>query len=131
MKAVFLLGRVLFGGFFLYNGINHLKSRAALTPYAQAKGVPNPEIAVPASGALLLASGASLLLGMRPKLGALGVVGFLAITSLSMHDFWNAADPSQSQNDMIHFSKNMALLGAALALMSVEEPWPVSFGRKS
>jgi hypothetical protein len=29
---------------------------------------------------------------------------------------------------MIHFSKNMALLGAALALMSVEEPWPASLG---
>jgi hypothetical protein len=29
-------------------------------------------------------------------------------------------------NDMINFSKNMALLGAALALMGVEEPWPAS-----
>jgi hypothetical protein len=27
---------------------------------------------------------------------------------------------------MIHFSKNMALLGAAIALMGVDEPWPAS-----
>ncbi len=27
---------------------------------------------------------------------------------------------------MINFSKNMALLGGALALMGVEEPWPAS-----
>jgi hypothetical protein len=27
---------------------------------------------------------------------------------------------------MVNFSKNLALLGAALALMAVEEPWPVS-----
>jgi putative oxidoreductase len=131
MKAVFVLGRLLFGGFFLYNGINHLKSRAALTPYAQAKGIPSPDLAVPASGALLIAAGTSIVLGLRPKLGALGTVGFLAAASFGMHDFWNAEDPGQSQNDMIHFSKNMALLGAALALMSVEEPWPVSLGRKS
>jgi hypothetical protein len=28
--------------------------------------------------------------------------------------------------EMIQFSKNMALLGGALALMSIEEPWPAS-----
>jgi hypothetical protein len=28
--------------------------------------------------------------------------------------------------EMIQFSKNMALLGGALALMAVEEPWPAS-----
>ncbi len=27
---------------------------------------------------------------------------------------------------MINFSKNAALLGGALALMSIEEPWPAS-----
>jgi hypothetical protein len=44
-----------------------------------------------------------------------------------MHDFWNQ-EPAQQTNDMIHFSKNMALLGAALALMGVPEPWPASLG---
>jgi hypothetical protein len=29
-------------------------------------------------------------------------------------------------NEMINFSKNMALLGSALALMGVDEPWPIS-----
>lgn len=27
---------------------------------------------------------------------------------------------------MIHFMKNVAMLGGALALMGVEEPWPAS-----
>jgi hypothetical protein len=27
---------------------------------------------------------------------------------------------------MVNFTKNVALLGGALALMGVEEPWPVS-----
>jgi hypothetical protein len=35
-------------------------------------------------------------------------------------------DPQQRMNDMVNFSKNMALLGAGLALMAVEEPWPAS-----
>jgi hypothetical protein len=43
-----------------------------------------------------------------------------------MHDFWKQENPEQRTNDMINFMKNMALLGAAMALMAVEEPWPGS-----
>jgi hypothetical protein len=43
-----------------------------------------------------------------------------------MHDFWRREDPNQRMNDMINFTKNMALLGGATALMGVEEPWPAS-----
>ena len=35
MKAAFLIGRLVFGGFFLYNGINHLKQRKQLGQYAE------------------------------------------------------------------------------------------------
>jgi len=126
MKVPFLLGRLLFGGFFLYNGINHLKERKQLAQYAGAKKVPMPDVAVTASGVMLLAGGASILLGVKPRLGALAIIGFLAGVSPTMHDFWRAEDPSQRMNDMINFSKNMALLGAGLALMAVEEPWPAS-----
>jgi putative oxidoreductase len=126
MKLPFLLGRLAFGGFFLYNGINHLKNRNALSQYAGLKKVPMPEVAVPATGVALIVGGASILLGIKPKFGALAIIGFLAGVSPIMHDFWRAEDPNQRQNDMINFMKNMALLGGALALMGVEEPWPTS-----
>jgi putative oxidoreductase len=38
-----------------------------------------------------------------------------------MHDFWKAQDPEKRQQEMINFSKNMALLGGSLALMGVED----------
>jgi len=126
VKAPFILGRLLFGGFFLYNGINHFKELDGLAQYAKSKKVPNPQLAVAASGAALLVGGASLLLGVKPKLGSAAVAGFLAGVSPVMHDFWKQQDPQQRQMEMIQFSKNMALLGGALALMSVEEPWPAS-----
>ncbi|SRR5579875_1448460 len=128
MKALFLVGRLVLGGFFVYNGINHFKQKQALAQYAGAKNVPNPEMAVLVSGAMLAAGGASLILGMKPKLGALAIIGFLSTVSPAIHDFWNATDPQAKQQDMIHFSKNMALLGAALALAGLEEPWPLSLG---
>jgi putative oxidoreductase len=126
MKAAFLIGRLVFGGFFLYNGINHVKQHKHLSQYAGLKDVPMPEQAVTASTVLLLLGGASILLGMKPKIGTAAVIAFLAAVSPMMHDFWKQKDLSQRQNDMIHFSKNMALLGAAVALMGVKEPWPAS-----
>jgi putative oxidoreductase len=126
MKAAFIIGRLIFGSFFIYNGVNHLKQRKSLAEYAGAKKVPMPDVAVTATGVVLIAGGASILLGVKPKLGAAAIAGFLAGVSPIMHDFWSIEDPNQRMNEMINFSKNLALLGGALALMGMSEPWPAS-----
>lgn len=126
MKAPFLLGRLVFGGYFLYSGIHHFLDRKMLSQYAASKKVPMPDVAVTVTGAALVIGGASILLGVKPKLGTLAVMGFLAGVSPLMHDFWRQQEPGQRQAEMINFTKNMALLGGALALMGVEEPWPAS-----
>jgi putative oxidoreductase len=79
-----------------------------------------------ATGVTLIAGGTSILLGIKPKLGTAAIAGFLAGVSPVMHNFWNIQDPQQRMNEMINFSKNMALLGSAVALMGVNEPWPAS-----
>jgi len=126
MKAPFLIGRLLFGGFFLYNGINLLMKHKQMAPYAESKGVPKPDLAVALAGVPLIIGGASVLIGVKPKLGAAAILGFLAGVSPIMHDFWRHEDPNQRQNEMINFMKNAALAGGALALMGVEEPWEAS-----
>jgi putative oxidoreductase len=127
MKIPFTLGRLLYGGFFLTSGIHHFQDYKKLTAYAQSKGVPHllAPAAVLGSGALLTAGGASLLLGTRPKLGSAAVITFLAGVSPIMHDFWNE-EGDMRDVQMAHFLKNAALLGGALALAGVEEPWPMS-----
>lgn len=132
MKAAFLLGRLVFGGFFIYNGINHLKERKSMGQYAQSKNVPLSEFAVAATGVALIGGGASILLGIKPRAGAAAIAGFLAGVSPVMHDFWRIEDPNQRMNEMINFGKNVALLGSALTLIGLEEPWPASVpvGRK-
>jgi putative oxidoreductase len=126
MKAPFLIGRLLFAGFFINSGINHLQKRKEMAEYARSKGVPEPELAVMLSAIPLLAGGASLLLGVKPKLGAMALLGFLAGVSPVMHDFWRNQDPQERNTNMIMFMKNMALAGGALALMGVNEPWEAS-----
>jgi len=119
VKLPFLLGRFIFGGFFLYNGINHFIQRKEMAQYVSAKNVPMPDAAVTASGVALTLGGASLMLGVKPALGAAAVAWFLAGVSPVMHDFWKVQDPEKRQGEMINFAKNMALLGGALALMGV------------
>jgi putative oxidoreductase len=126
MKAAFLIGRIIFGGFFLYGGLHHFQQRKQLAQYAAAKSVPFPEVAVPVTGAMLLLGGASVLLGVKPKIGTLAIMGFLAGVSPIMHNFWASEDSEHRQNDMVNFMKNIAMLGSAMTLMSMEEPWPMS-----
>jgi uncharacterized membrane protein YphA (DoxX/SURF4 family) len=124
-KAAFLIGRAVLGGYFIYGGINHFKNRKTMAQYAGTKGVPAPHVAVPGTGALMIFGGASILLGVKPRWGALAIIAFLAGVSPLMHDFWAQEDPNQQRAEMVNFTKNMALLGSALTLMGVER-WPVS-----
>ncbi len=126
-KYAFLLGRAAFGGFFLYNAVNHFKRKNQLAQYTASKNVPLPDLSVQLSGVVLGIGAGSLMLGVKPKLGAAAIGGFLAIASPIMHNFWATEDPQQRHNEMIEFMKNMALLGAVLALAAgVREPWPLS-----
>ncbi|HWW84332.1 MAG TPA: DoxX family protein [Vicinamibacterales bacterium] len=126
MRSLHMLGRAVFGGFFIYNGLNHLMNPAQLGQYAAAKGVPSPDVAVQATGALMLAGGVSVLTGLKPRQGLMAIVGFLLPVSLRMHRFWEEQDPAQRTIELVNFTKNMALVGAALALMELREPWPLS-----
>ncbi len=126
MRLPFLLGRLIFGGFFVYNGIHHFQESEQLSQYAGARNVPKPDLAVKATGAVLIAGGTSILLGIKPKLGAAAILGFLAGVSPVMHDFWTHEDPQRRTSEMVNFAKNVALAGGAMALMGVEEPWPAS-----
>src|SRR5579875_2001955 len=121
--AVLLVGRILYGGFFLISGINHFTKMSSYKPYVASKGVPAPALAVAVSGLLLFLGGLSVLVGFWPYIGLL-----LSVTP-AMHNFWKATDPMARMNDQINFMKNVALLGAALAMAAIAQPWPLSLGR--
>jgi len=126
MRAMFVLGRVIFGGFFAWNGLSNILERQQKSYYAIAKGVPAPEVAVPAASALLLAGGLSVMAGVKPREGLAAIIGFLIPVTLQMHRFWDVEDPQMRQSEMINFTKNVALAGAALMMMELSEPWAVS-----
>ena len=121
MRLMYGVGRFVVGGFFLYSGVNHLTQLDSMTDYAAAKHTPNPKFDVEASGVLMIAAGASVAFGVKPKLGAAGILAFLAMATPIFHDFWAQSDPEKKQTELTQFWNNVAMMGAALALMGAEE----------
>lgn len=126
MEILLLLGRILFGGFFIMSGINHFTNVKMMSVYAGSKNVPAPGLAVIGTGIMLVAGGLSVLLGLLPIVGLLLLILFLIPTSVLMHDFWTIQDPMQRAAEQVNFLKNIALTGAALALMYGATTWPLS-----
>src|SRR5437899_11897080 len=100
MKVPFLIGRLLFGGYFLYSGVNHFTQRRMLAQYVSSKRVPQSDIAVIASGAVLVAGGASVLLGVKRKLGKAAKIGNMTVDTQLMHEYRRVADTDKRQSEL-------------------------------
>jgi uncharacterized membrane protein YphA (DoxX/SURF4 family) len=130
MARAFLVGRILVGCYYLQGAFHHFTNVGSMARYTAAHGVPAPEFAVIGAGVLLLIAGLSFLTGIYPRLGVAAVVLFLVPVTLIMHAFWADHDPMRRQNDLINFTKNIALLGSSLMFLAVPRPWPYSIERR-
>jgi putative oxidoreductase len=118
MDFIFLLGRVLFGMLFLYNGWSHFMSNTQNAIYAQARGVPMPRIVVFVTGLMLILGGLGIILGVYVKLSIILLALFLLGTLFRVHNFWKEKDPSTRAAERSAFLKNAALLGALLMFLT-------------
>lgn len=123
MNVLFLLGRLIFGGFFLMNAWSHFKNLDALTGYAQSKGVPSSRAAVFVSGILLLLGGLGVVFGISPEASLALLIIFLVPVTFMMHAYWKETDPNMKMMQRIQFYKNLALIGACLMLYAIPVPW--------
>ena len=126
MDDLFLLGRIVFGGFFVFNGANHFLMNATMVQFAAAKGVPMPEVAVAVAGVLILVGGFCVLTGFQPYVGLSCIALFLVCVTPMMHNFWALTNPAERLNEMGHFLSNAALLGGSLMMFAIPRPWPYS-----
>jgi putative oxidoreductase len=121
MDTIFVIGRTVFGLYWLYNAYNHFKNRKNMTGYAASKGVPAPALSIVVSGLLLLIGGIAVVLNTREKLGIIALVIFLVPVTFLMHPFWKETDPQARGMQKVQFAKNIGLLGALLMLWGL--PW--------
>lgn len=119
MQIVFIIGRILLGGYFLYNGYNHFKNLSSMTGYATMKRVPFAKAAVIVGGVMLTLGGVAILVNRFAILGMCLAVLFLIPTSIMMHAFWKETDQNAKMMERIQFTKNLAIVGALLLLISI------------
>ena len=119
MDLIIVIGRILFGGFFLMSGINHFTKLEAMTGYAKYKKLPAAKLGVLISGLMLVIGGITIILGYYADLGALLLAIFLVLAAVIFHNFWKETDATAKQNEMLGFMKDTALAGAALILFAL------------
>ena len=123
MDIFFILGRVIFGGYFIIAGFKHFRHIKMMSAYAASKDVPLPKIAVALSGLLILLGGLGIFTGIYVKWSLYLIIFFLLGVTFKMHDYWNITDPTEQTLQKINFGKNIALLGACLIMLAIPEPW--------
>ena len=129
-NILFLIGRIIVGGYFLMAAYNHFTKTGMMAGYAQSKGTPAPKLAVMGTGVLLLLGGASFLLGYHPTIGTGLLILFLLGVSFKIHAFWLVSDPMGRMNEQVHFGKNIVMIGFLLMTLTILRPWPMSLGAR-
>jgi putative oxidoreductase len=81
---------------------------------AAALGIPQPELATKANGALMVVAGVALGLGVAPRLAATALMGSLIPTTLAGHAYWAESDPKVLSMQRVQFLKNLGLMGGLL-----------------
>ena len=117
--VLFTLGRALFGGVLAFMALDNLRNLEGRIGYAESKGAPMPEVSVPLISSSLLVGSIGTILWRAPVAAASAMAAFFLSVTPVMHDFWTIEDEQESQNQMIHFLKNTALLGATVAFLAL------------
>lgn len=107
-KYLPLIGRFLIGAPFIMSGLGKLTSYAATTGYIASVGLPLAGLGWAIAVLMEAGGGTLLLLGYRTRLVAPVMALFTLATAIFFHH--NFAD----QNQMIHFLKNIMLMGGLL-----------------
>ena len=105
-----LLGRLLIGLPFLMSGFGKLTAFGATTAYIGSVGLPLAPLGWAIAVAFEIGGGLLLVLGFRARAVALGLAVFTLATAIFFHR--NFAD----QNQMIHFLKNIMIVGGLLQI---------------
>jgi len=114
MEYLHILGRILFGGYFIFNGFNNLANSKMMVGYAQSKKVPMASVGVPIAGVILFAGGLSFVFDFHALAGSLLLIIFIVPATFMIHNFWKIQDSTQKMAEMVNFTKNLALLGALI-----------------
>jgi len=113
-----LCARILITAIFVLSGFQNITGFSAVAGMMGKMGMPLPELLLVGAIVFELGGGLMVLLGWRARFGALLLAIFTVLATLVFHNFW-AVEAAQVQNQMAHFMKNLAILGALVYIMAM------------
>lgn len=114
-NVVTLAGRILMSVVFLLSGVMKLAAYSQVVGYAASKGLPMAGVAIAIAAAVEVLGGLAILAGFQTRIAAWVLFVYLIPTSLVFHNFWAMQGMAQ-QDNMIHFLKNISIMGGLLGL---------------
>jgi len=122
-----LIGRILIAFIFIFAGYGKITGFEGTVGYIASKSLPMPQLA--AVGAIIVELGGGLLLvaGWKARWAAAALFVFTGLAALIFHNFW-AVPADQVQNTMIHFMKNISMMGGLLYVI-VHGSGPISLDK--
>ena len=126
MSISSFVARPLLAGMFVYGGLDAFRNPAGKVPKAEKVA---PDIAdlvgvdadteqlVQFNGAVQVAAGVTMALGIFPRLSALALAGSLVPTTLAGHRFWEEEDEAARAQQTVQFLKNAAMMGGLLLIL--------------
>lgn len=124
MSLLRMVGRPMLASIFVAGGLQSLRRPGDVAPAAEPIVRPvtervavlpdSTEQLVRLNGAVQVVGGALLGLGRCPRLAALALAVTLVPTTLAAHRYWDAQNPSDRDQQRVHFMKNLSMLGGLL-----------------
>jgi putative oxidoreductase len=114
--ALLAFARVFIAIIFISSGLEKFIGLAETTAEIASKNLPMPHILAIATAALELGGGILIVIGWQTRLFALALAVFTALAAYFFHDFWHYPPGADYTNNMIHFLKNVSIIGGFLML---------------
>jgi putative oxidoreductase len=111
------VGRVLLALIFLGSGIDKAMNPAGTLGYMQSAGLPSAQLLLWLSVLVEVGAGVSLVLGWKARWAAAALFLWMIPVTAVFHNPWGG-DPSQSQMQMVHLMKNIAIMGGLLLALA-------------
>ena len=112
-EILFLLGRTMLGGLFVFAGIRHFTILEKGTAAVAARGVPFPRAVFMGGSVFEAICGALLVFGIWPVEMSLALFVFTLVASFMLLDFWNKREFERVVL-FNNFASNIAVLGGLL-----------------
>lgn len=113
--GIILVARILLMVLFVMFGWSKLTGFSGTVAYMTSSGAPVPQVSAIIAVVMELGVGVALLVGFFTRPLALLLAVYTLGTAIIGHHYWNMTGAMQYDN-MIHFYKNIALMGGLLLL---------------